>query len=218
MYGELAPYRWGPLLVLGPRLFCLFGKPTPGDLNKCCPNPVRKKSRIKYKCCWAEATAWLWLWWQSGDPVRPNPCEPAALKALNVQTHLWPPRVCCFCLRLWHPLLPQGCTQISRYIPADTKAHHKEMLCSPAAQQEGLHRDTGDNDIVHSLREKHGGEKKDLITLSFQYFQGLSSDQTNNSWRQRNLTLTKGTLFLSSCTDRFVFVTVQKSQIKPSCS
>lgn len=68
---------------------------------------------------------------QSGDSVRLNPWGAAALKALSVGTHLWQPRVCCFCLRLWRPWPRQGCTQSARYTPGDT-CNHKKTLCSTA--------------------------------------------------------------------------------------
>lgn len=89
-------------------------------------------------CAAAQTVSWLMrVSLQSGDSVRLNPWEAAALEALSVGTHLWQPHVCCFCLRLWRPWPRRDSSRNARYTPGDT-CNHKETLCSTAPQWSGF--------------------------------------------------------------------------------
>ena len=91
----------------------------------------------------------LWpmgVWLQSGDSVGSNPWEAAALRELRGWTHLWQPRVCCFCLHLWRPWPRRDCTQNAQYTPGDTRTSQGNAVlnCPTAAR---THRET----VLHTF-------------------------------------------------------------------
>lgn len=72
--------------------------------------------------------------------ARLNPWEAAALRALSFWTHLWRPRVCCFCLHLWRPWPRRDCKRNARYTPGDTGTSQGHAVFNSFTERQLLER------------------------------------------------------------------------------